>query len=472
MNTTLMMKLGRGALASMFLLVATSSLTLAADEPSLGIDDQSLAGIDNAGGAIAATAATKVDKAETLSLKDIQTFAAVMRAVKEAYVEPVSDRKLMDAALKGLLAGLDPHSEYLDSSGVTELDEQTSGAYAGLGVEVVVADGALRVVTPIDESPASRAGIKPGDIIMRIDGNLITADNASDAIESLRGLPGSTIALTLQRDGESSPLELALKRELIKVASVKSRVLETGYAYLRIAQFQEDTGAELREKLRKLQSGKQPLRGLVLDLRSNPGGIINSAVEVADAFLDEGVIVTTRGRIKESEAKYSATKGDLLNGAPLVVLVDGGTASAAEIVSGALQDHQRAMIVGSRTFGKGSVQTVLPLDEHHAVKLTTARYFTPSGASIQATGIKPDVALADLRLTKPDSPATAQVSERDLVGHLKGDREGREESGNSATRDSTVDGDYALNEALNVLKGLVVAQQRAQAQTKPVATAN
>ena len=468
MNTTLMMKLGRGALASMFLLVATSSLALAADEPSLGVDDQSIAGIDSAGGAIAATAAAKVDKSETLSLKDIQTFAAVMRAVKEAYVEPVSDRKLMDAALKGLLAGLDPHSEYLDSSGVSELDEQTSGAYAGLGVEVVVADGALRVVTPIDESPASRAGIKPGDIIMRIDGNLVTSDNASDAIESLRGLPGSTIALTLQRDGESSPLELALKRELIKVASVKSRVLEPGYAYLRIAQFQEDTGAELREKLRKLQSGSKPLRGLVLDLRSNPGGIINSAVEVADAFLDEGVIVTTRGRIKESEAKYSATKGDLLNGAPLVVLVDGGTASAAEIVSGALQDHQRAMIVGSRTFGKGSVQTVLPLDEHHAVKLTTARYFTPSGASIQATGIKPDVALADLRLTKPDSPATAQVSERDLVGHLKGDREGREESGNAA-RDTSVDGDYALNEALNVLKGLVVAQQRSQQATKPVA---
>jgi carboxyl-terminal processing protease len=382
-----------------------------------------------------------------------------MRAVKEAYVEPVSDRKLMDSALRGLLAGLDPHSEYLDSSGLTELDEQTSGNYAGLGVEVVVADGALRVITPIDDSPASRAGIKPGDIITRIDGSLITADNANDSIERLRGTPGSKIALTLRREGQDSPLELALKRELIKVASVKANLLEPGYAYVRVAQFQEETGAELRDKLRRLQQGK-PLRGLVLDLRSNPGGIINAAVEVSDAFLDDGVIVSTRGRIKESEANYTATRGDLINGAPLVVLVDGGTASAAEIVAGALQDHRRGLIVGNRTFGKGSVQTVLPLDDKHAVKLTTARYFTPNGTSIQATGIKPDIALADLRLAKPDAPATAQLSERDLIGHLRGERESTKDE--QVQRDASVDADFALNEALNVLKGLVLAHDRSQ----------
>jgi carboxyl-terminal processing protease len=354
-----------------------------------------------------------------------------------------------------MLSGLDPHSEYLDSSSLAQLDEQTSGEYAGLGVEVVVVDGVLRVVTPIDDSPASRAGIKPGDAITRVDGHPVTQDNANESVDGLRGVAGSQIALTLRRQGQDAPFEVTLKREVIKVASVKGRMLEPGYAYLRVAQFQQETGGEVREKVRRL-AGKDNLKGLVLDLRSNPGGIINAAAEVSDAFLDEGLIVTTHGRVSEAESSYSASRGDLLNGAPMVVLVDAGTASAAEIVAGALQDNHRALLIGSRTFGKGSVQTVMPLDEHRAVKLTTARYFTPNGTSIQASGIKPDIELADLRLARPDAPAQPLVFERDLSHHLKGAAETA--AGAKSERDAALDDDYTLSEGLNVLMGMVLAR--------------
>jgi carboxyl-terminal processing protease len=393
-------------------------------------------------------------------MKDIQTFTAVMRAIQDTYVEKTDSHKLIESAIRGMLSGLDPHSEYLDASSLEQLDEQTAGEYAGLGVEVIALDGVLRVVTPIDDSPASRAGVKPGDAIVRVDGKPVTQENANDSVESLRGKPGSQIALTLRREGQEAPLEISLTREVIKVASVKGRMLEPGYAYVRLSQFQQETGTELREKLRKL-SGKAPLKGLVLDLRSNPGGIINSAVDVSDAFLDDGLIVTTRGRVSEAESSYSATRGDLLNGAPLVVLVDSGTASAAEIVAGALHDHHRAILIGTKTFGKGSVQTVMPLDQTRAVKLTTARYFTPSGASIQATGIKPDIELADLRLAAPDSPASPAISERDLLGHLKGESESvadTRKAPEASERDPSLAEDYGLSEALNVLKGMVLAR--------------
>ena len=313
-----------------------------------------------------------------MSLQDIQTFTAVFRAIKQAYVDPVDDRKLMQDAVRGLLAGLDPHSEYLDRSMLVSLDEDTSGAYAGLGVEVLFVDGLLRVVTPIDDTPAARAGIKPGDVITRIDGEPVPTHDAQHAVDKLRGKPGSQIALTIAREGSTTALELNLKRELIKVASVRERTLEPGYTYLRIAQFQQDTGRELRDKLRHVVAGGT-LRGVVLDLRSNPGGLLDAAIEVSDAFLDSGVIVSTRGRQGGASDDFSATRGDLANGAPLVVLVDGGTASAAEIVAGALKDRHRAVIMGQRTFGKGSVQSVLPLEGGDALKLTTARYFTPSG---------------------------------------------------------------------------------------------
>ena len=397
-----------------------------------------------------------------IPLEDIRTFTAVFRAVQDAYVEPVDDHTLMQSAIRGLLAGLDPHSEFLDTRGLGELDEQATGEYAGLGVEVLFMEGVLRVIAPIDDTPAQRAGIKPGDIILRIDGELIGADEGDRAVERLRGKAGSQTTLSVLREGLDVPLEITLRRERIKVASVRARSLEPGYAYVRISQFQQETGAELRRKLRQI-SGNGRIKGTVLDLRSNPGGLLNAAVEVSDAFLDSGVIVSTRGRLADSDLSFSATEGDLTSGAPLVVLVDGGTASAAEIVAGALKDNHRALVMGTRTFGKGSVQTVLPLEPLGAVKLTTARYYTPGGVSIQASGIVPDIALADLQLSAPDRPATPLTSERSLPGHLQGDGEGA--SDGSPERDSALDDDYALNEALNVLKGLHLARERSG--TKP-----
>jgi carboxyl-terminal processing protease len=393
-----------------------------------------------------------------VTLEDIRRFTAVFDLVKQAYVEPVDDKALMTAAVRGLLAGLDPHSEYLDQRAMTELSEDTSGSYDGLGLEVLSAEGTLRVIAPIDDTPAERAGIKPGDVITRIDGKTITADNANEAVNLLRGKSGSSIMLSVLHEGANVPVDLSLKRETIKVASVRVRALDPGYSYIRIAQFQEDTGAELKAKLAKLRGKQDPLRGAVLDLRSNPGGLLTSAVEISDDFLDSGTIVSTRGRLKQTDLSFSATPGDVLDGAPMVVLVDNGTASAAEIVAGALKDNHRALLMGRRTFGKGSVQTVLPLDDAHAVKLTTARYFTPSGTSIQAAGIQPDIELADLKLTVRDSPPSLITGERDLPNHLKGEHEKEKREDKAAARDLD---DYALSEALNLLKGLAM-------QRKPV----
>ena len=400
----------------------------------------------------------------TVSMDDIRLFTAVFGLVKQAYVEPVDDRALMQAAVRGLLAGLDPHSEYLDQRAMDQLSEDTSGSYDGLGLEVLSAEGTLRVIAPIDDTPADRAGIKPGDVITRIDDKTITSDNASEAVNLLRGKSGSSVMLSVLHEGASVPVDLKLTRETIKVASVRVRPLDPGYAYIRIAQFQEDTGAELKSKLAKFRSKNDPLRGVVLDLRSNPGGLLTSAVEISDDFLDRGVIVTTRGRLKQTDLSFSATPGDLLDGAPMVVLVDNGTASAAEIVAGALKDNHRALIMGRRTFGKGSVQTVLPLDDAHAVKLTTARYFTPSGTSIQASGIQPDIELADLKLIVRDSPPGLITGERDLPHHLQGEHEKDKQESNSSRRDNL--DDYALSEALNLLKGLALQHKTPEAPQK------
>jgi carboxyl-terminal processing protease len=389
-----------------------------------------------------------------VSMDDIRTFTAVFNLVKQGYVEPVDDKVLMQNAIHGLLAGLDPHSEYLNQHEMEALTEDTSGSYEGLGLEVITANGNLRVVSPIDESPAERAGIKPGDIITRINDTTITADNANQSVGLLRGKPGSKVTLSVLHEGASVPEDLVLSREKIRVASVRVRALDPGYVYIRIVQFSEDTGNELRGKLTKLLKKGPSLRGAVLDLRTNPGGLLTSAVEISDDFLDSGTIVSTRGRLKQSELSFSATPGDLLDGAPMIVLVDNGTASAAEIVAGALKDNHRALIMGRRTFGKGSVQTVLPLDDTHAVKLTTARYFTPSGISIQAAGIEPDIELADLKLTVRDSPPSLISGEKDLPNHLKGEHEKDHVASNARDRENL--DDYALSEAVNLLKGLAL----------------
>ena len=389
------------------------------------------------------------DAAETapskVPLDEIRRYVAVYNAVKDAYVEPVDDKKLMHSAIRGLLLDLDPHSTYFDKEDAEAFDEQATGAYDGVGVELLQQpDNTLRVIAPIDGTPAAKAGIKSGEVIIAIDGKPISNE---DGMEPLRGEPGSKLTLTIVREGKPKPFDVTLTRETIRVASVHSRMLEPGYGYVRINSFQADTGADFQSSLDKLQANGK-LKGLVLDLRSNPGGLLISAVQVADDLLEKGNIVSTRGRIAISDSKFDATPGDRLQGAPLVVLVDAGSASAAEVLAGALRDNQRARVIGSRTFGKGSVQTVLPLDNGDSVKLTTARYFTPSGKSIQASGIVPDVVL------KPDAPATKEpsspydYSEATLPGHLRGDDEGAE--GYSAG--DVLEGDKPIDAALAELK--------------------
>jgi carboxyl-terminal processing protease len=393
-------------------------------------------------------AATPDGAESQIPLDEIRRYVSVYNAVKQAYVEPVDDEALMHSAIRGLLLGLDPHSVYLEKEDAETFEQQARGAYDGVGVELVrQPDGRLRVIAPIDDTPAARAGIKPGDLIVAIDGQPLTLGDDEDAAP-LRGAPGTQVELTILRDGVDEPLEITLTRETIDIASVRSRMLEPGYGYVRISAFQVDTAADFQQQVGALaeQAGGE-LRGLVIDLRSNPGGLLTSAVQIADALLEEGGIVSTRGRIPVSDTQFSATPGDLLGGTPVVVLVDAGSASASEVLAGALRDNGRARVVGSRTFGKGSVQTVLPLDNGDSVKLTTARYYTPSGKSIQALGIVPDVQL------HPDGEAGHEhngITEASLPGHLSaaGDAEPGEHAG------EVLEGERYIDAALAELRKL------------------
>lgn len=409
----------------------------------------------------ASAPASTSSSGDQVSLDDIRNFSRVYEVVRQAYVEKVDNKTLMKAAITGMLSGLDPHSEYLDKDGLAQLNEDTTGQYSGLGIEVLQVDGGLRIVSPIDDTPAARAGIKPGDNIVKINGTLIDPQNVNDMFKQLRGKPGSKIALTIAHQNSDKLIDLQLVRENISISSVKVRELEPGYAYLRISQFQDDTAGDLDRKLGELVKKSGPQKGAVLDLRNNPGGLLTAAVAVSDDFLDSGIIVTTRGRLQDANMSFNAHPGDQLDGAPMIVLTNNGTASAAEIVSGALKDNRRALIMGQRTFGKGVVQTVLPLDAEHAVKITTARYYTPNGTSIQAEGIKPDIALADLTVNKADSGPVLISSEADLPNHLANENA---RAGNDINDDgSAADGklaksDYALSQALNVLKGMALRQ--------------
>jgi carboxyl-terminal processing protease len=399
------------------------------------------------------------------SLAEIQAFTRAFETIKQAYVEPVTDKQLMQSAIRGMLAGLDPHSEFLDKSELADLSEDTSGTYSGLGIEVAQANHQLVIVTPIDGGPAKHAGIVAGDVIVAIDGKPVQPDAIDASIKQLRGPIGSKIVLTVLHPDGDKPVDIPLVRERIRMTSVTTRMLEPGYAYIRISEFQQDTADELTRALGKLQKDHGPLRGAVLDLRSNPGGLLTSAVGVADDFLDRGLIVSTRGRLPQSDLKFNATPGDLLDGAPLVVLVDNGTASAAEIVTGALKDDHRALVMGRRTFGKGSVQTILPLGNGDAVKLTTARYYTPDGTSIQVAGITPDIALGDVQVSADRNPSLADDEhESDLPNHLAGTHAA---STDAAAGDLAVK-DYALSEALHVLKGLALVRHRSPAPPSSV----
>ncbi|HET7655991.1 MAG TPA: S41 family peptidase [Luteimonas sp.] len=362
--------------------------------------------------------------ASEVPLAEIRRFVGVFNAVRDAYVDPVSDEELMHAAIKGLLLDLDPHSVYFDKEDADAFEEETSGAYGGIGVEVQPqGDGTILVVAPIDDTPAARAGLKSGDLIVAIDGKPMQP--GEDGQGTLRGKPGSEVTLTIAREGTDEPFDVRIVRETIRITSVRGRMLEPGYGYIRIAAFQADTAADFERVLEDLQKESGGLKGLVLDLRSNPGGLLVSAVQIADDLLRKGDIVSTRGRIALSDTLFGSTPGDRLNDAPLVLVVDAGTASAAEVLAGALRDNGRARIVGSRTFGKGSVQTLLPLDNGDSVKLTTARYYTPSGKSIQALGIMPDVVLHP---EEEGAAHPAEVTEATLPGHLQAEAEAKAEA--------------------------------------------
>lgn len=402
-----------------------------------------------------------VTDSETLPFEDLRTFTEIFGRIKRDYVEPVSDKKLLEDAIRGMLSGLDPHSAYLVADEYQELKEGTTGQFGGLGIEVTMENGFIKVVSPIDDTPAQRAGIKAGDLIVKLDEKPVKGMSLNDAVKTMRGEPGSKIVLTVVREGEEAPLKLTITRDIIKVKSVKSRMLEKNYGYVRISSFQSGTGDNLEEALAALKKENGGnLKGLILDLRNNPGGVLEAAVKVSDAFLRSGLIVYTEGRIENSEMRFNAASDDFINDAPMVVLINAGSASASEIVAGALQDQKRAIIMGEKSFGKGSVQTILPTSNGAAVKLTTARYYTPSGRSIQAEGIEPDIALAHVKLESLDKAAFTPVKEADLSGHLKN---GKTTNGNAPVSDKDKEAleiqDYSLYEALNLLKGISILKK-------------
>ncbi len=410
------------------------------------------------------------DTPQSIPFEDLQAFTDVFSRIKSDYVETVDDKKLLEDAIRGMLSGLDPHSSFLDTEEFSDLRIGTTGQFGGLGIEVGMENGFIKVISPIDDTPASRAGIQAKDLIIKLDDKPVKGLTLSEAVKIMRGKPNTDIVLTIVREGESKPLIITITREIIRVKSVKKRILEPGYGYVRITNFQSRTATDLLKSISSLQE-ESKLDGLVLDLRNNPGGVLSGAVGVSDAFLDDGLIVYTEGRIDDSSMKYTATPGDILNGASLVILVNGGSASASEIVAGAMQDHKRAIIMGIKTFGKGSVQTIQELRNGSAVKLTTARYFTPNGRSIQAEGIVPDIELRNLKVSDRKKPKT--ISERDLSGHLSNPENGDESTDNATTsgdkgtekkEQKLSETDYQLFEALNLLKGITIANQINQKQ--------
>jgi len=404
---------------------------------------------------------TAEEEAPQVPMQELRAFAEIFGRIKQDYVEPVEDRELLEHAIRGMLSGLDPHSAYLDAEEYKSLQVGTTGEFGGLGIEVGLEDGFIKVIAPIDDTPAQRAGVRAGDLIVKLDDRPIKGVSLDEAVKLMRGKRGTSITLTIVREGEKKPIVITVVRDVIRVASVKSRILEEGFGYLRISHFQSRTTQDMLQHISNLKSESGgTLRGLVLDLRNNPGGILNGAVAVSDAFLTNGIIVYTQGRDAESRLDFSAAPDDVLDGSPVVVLVNGGSASASEIVAGALQDHRRAVIMGARTFGKGSVQTIVPVNNNTAVKLTTARYFTPSGRSIQAEGIIPDIQLSDIKVTTVEKESLTQVKEADLGGHLENGNKDEKPAQETDELIPLAESDYQLSEALNLLKALYILDKR------------
>jgi carboxyl-terminal processing protease len=435
------------------------------------------------------SAVAEKDTLTPLPVEELRAFAEVFGRIKSDYVEPVSDKKLITEAINGMLSGLDPHSSYLDADAFKELQVGTQGEFGGLGIEVGMEDGLVKVISPIEDTPAFIAGIKSGDFIIKLDDTLVKGLTLNDAVKRMRGKPGSNIVLTVVRKNEPKPLVVSVTRAVIKVQSVKSKVVEPGYGFVRITQFQEHTGENLATALQNIyKQNNGDLKGMVIDLRNDPGGLLTGAVAVSSAFLPkDALVVYTEGRTDDAKMRLTASAYNYLHGngksdylkdvpglyknVPLVVLVNGGSASASEIVAGALQDHKRAVIMGTQTFGKGSVQTILPLGNNTAIKLTTARYYTPSGRSIQAKGIIPDIVVEDPAMSASDN--TFRLRESDLDRHLSNDKQPEEKSGaHGKITPKTVPkeneggpvkpeiaefgskNDYQLNQALNLLKGM------------------
>jgi carboxyl-terminal processing protease len=408
--------------------------------------------------------------------ESLESFSNILAIVRKNYVEEVETKNLVNGAINGMLHSLDPHSAFLTPDLYKELQSDTQGRFGGLGIEITVKSGILTVVSPIEDTPAAKAGIKPGDQIFKIEDEFTKDMSLVDAVKKMRGLKGTKINLTIKREGTTDLIEVGLVRDIIRVQSVRSRNLEPGYGYIRLAQFQERSDRDLQRALEKMAAEKGGIRGLVLDLRNNPGGLLTQAVRISDLFLESGMIVYTEGRIEAQRQKYFAQKDGTWNDFPIVVLVNNGSASASEIVAGALQDHKRAVVLGTKTFGKGSVQTILPLDDSSALRLTTARYFTPSGRSIQATGIVPDIVLDNVAEDgKGGEPARRpNLREENLPGHLNNpnqsltpqeqiDREREKQIPSSApTGDETIDKDAQLKRALDLLKSWDVFKQVVQ----------
>ena len=408
----------------------------------------------------------KKQDVDVLPLDEIRTFTEIFSKIKSDYVENIEDSTLLKNAIRGMLQGLDPHSAYLDKDSYKELQEGTSGEFGGLGIEVGYEDGFVKVISPIDDTPAKRAGIKAGDLIIRLDGKSVKGISLMEAVKMMRGKPGSEIELTILRGGEEKPFNVTIVRDIITVKNIKAETIESAFGYIRISNFQIHTVDDLSKALTKLESeNNNMLKGLVLDLRNNPGGLLNAAVGVSDLFLDEGLIVYTEGRVKGSKLKFNAKPSEMFKDIPIIVLVNGGSASASEIVAGALQDHRRAIIMGERTFGKGSVQTILPMNDETALKLTTARYYTPSGRSIQASGIEPDMIVKNIKfdVKQNNNMGNGLIKESDLTGHLDSEvtKNDSNQKKDNVDNSSLAETDYQLYEALNVLKGLSIHLKKA-----------
>lgn len=418
--------------------------------------------------AFAPAPANAKDDPSTYELLDL--FGDVFDRVRSEYVEPVKDKDLIESALNGMLTSLDPHSGYLNAKSFEEMQVQTKGEFGGLGIEVTMENGLVKVVSPIDETPAARAGIKPNDYISQIDETPVMGLTLSDAVEKMRGKIGSKVKLTVLREGAKEPMEKILTRETIRIQSVRARA-EGDVAYIRVVSFAETTWPNVEKEFTRLKKEIGPkLKGVVLDLRNNPGGLLDQAIAVSDGFLERGEIVSTRARNPQESRRYTATPGDITGGLPMVVIINEGSASASEIVAGALKDHNRAVILGTKSFGKGSVQTVIPVKDHGAIRLTTARYYTPSGAAIQAKGIEPDIAVQQAKVEVVDEPKQ-RFSEALLPGHLTNDQDKDAEKNSSIFKPGELSAkdDYQLSRALDLIRAVSIYKHVSTANN-PVAS--